>query len=212
VLVTIGYGFVCFSVTGLYLRYLVGLIAPASIAIALVVREVAASSALLARVLYGVVAVVLAANFATFLSIRNTAQPYPIVAALTGSLDGSSMYYHARLKLLFSEAAARLGRDSTGLVVDSPALYLAETRVVSTNWFYPTLNGKIGAAKTPDELFRLLFRQEGIAYIVMPLAMKPTGFGDPEFLKRLILLDKTADFGLFVPVEAVGETPGTPGA
>ena len=212
VLVTIGYGFVCFSVTGLYLRYLVGLIAPASVAIALVVSEVAASSALLARILYGVVAVVLAANFAAFLSIRNTAQPYPIVAALTESLDGSSMYYHARFKLLFSEAAARLGRDSTGLVVDSPALYLAETRVVSTNWFYPTLNGKIGAAKTPDELFRLLFRQEGIAYIVMPLAMKPTGFGDPEFLKRLILLDKTADFGLFVPVEAVGETPGTPGA
>lgn len=211
VLCAIGYAFVAHKVTGLYMRYLVGLIPPLSLALGIAVAEAAARSRLTRGIVYPIVGLVLAANFAVFLSIRNMAEPYPVLSALTGSVEGSTMEYHHHFKRLFRSAGKRFGRQSLGLLVDSPAGYFAETRIVSNAWFYPTLSIELKARAKPEELFDFIFREQGIRYIVMPREAGSTGFGDPVFRRRLRLVGKTADFGLYVPRDG-DEPPSTPGS
>ena len=208
-LCALGYAFICYKVTGLYLRYLAGLIAPLSLALGVVVCEATTRSRLAKGVVYTILTVVLVGNFAAFLSIRNAAEPYPIVASLTGSLDESSMAYHANFKRLFRTAGERFGKESLGLLIDSPASYLADTRIVSNLWLFPATAAGLASKGDAESLFTYVFQEQQIRYIIMPLSLPERGFGDPAFRKRLRRIGRTADFGLFIPrpSQPVGQTP-----
>lgn len=207
-LCALGYSFVTYTVTGLYMRYLVGLTAPLSFAFGISVTGVAVHSTHARRVIYGILGAVLSANFAVFLSIRNIAEPYPILPALTGSLDGTTMSYHSHFKRLFQSAGKRFGQDSRGLLVDSPASYLADTRIIRNDWHYPLIFTALRSKTDPPQLFDFIFKEQGISYIIMPLNLDPKSFGDPEFREKLRRIGKTADFGLYVP-RAVRKGPPT---
>ncbi len=193
------YLFLCFKTTGLYMRYFLGIVGPMSLALALVVWRCASSSLWHARVVAVLVSVIAVGNFAALFSGRNTADPYPIAEAFSGSLTYSSMSYHQGLKKLFIKARKRFGKDSLGLIIDSPGNYFAETRVVSNYWHFPRMSRLILETQGPEELSELLFNDEQVSYVIMPLSMKPEGPGNPVFRERLKLVAKTSDFGLFVP-------------
>lgn len=195
----IAYCYVCYKMTGLYMRYLVGVTVPLSVALAIVVSDVSARSRLARWIILGVLGVVLSGNLAAFLSIRNGADPYPIYAALTGSVEESSMVYHANFKKLFRKASKKFGKDSLGLLVETPANYFGETRITSNYWFFPTMSAALRERVTANDLFDFIFHETRAHYIIMPLSGAPGAFSDRSFQSRLALRSKTVDFGLFVP-------------
>lgn len=195
----IAYAWICYKMTGLYMRYLVGATVPLSIALGLLVSEVCSRSRFRRWVTLGILGVVVAGNLAAFVSIRNGAEPYPVYAAVTGSVEESSMVYHRNFKRLFKKAANKFGKDSLGLLVETPANYFAESRVTSNYWFFPTMSAALRGQGTPDALFEFIFHETRADYLIMPLSSAPGVFGAPDFQQRLKLRDRTADFGLFVP-------------
>lgn len=200
------YILLCFKTTGLYMRYFLGIVAPVSIALALAVWRVAGTSRWHARGIAALLSVICIGNFSALFSGRNTADPYPLYEAFTGSFRNSSVAYHQGLKKLFTRAHRRFGEESIGLIVDSPANYLAETRVISNYWHFPRVSRALAGTSDPQRLANFLFDEEKVSYLVMPLSMKPEGLGDPRFRQRLKLVAKTADFGLFVPIQASSES------
>ena len=197
----VGYAFLTYATTGLYMRYLTGGIAVMALLAALVTNTMLSQGPAIRWLTAVVVAIVLAGNAAALVSSRNLAEPYPIVEALTGSLEQSTMSYHSNFKTLFRQGAEICGRDSLGLLIDSPANYLAETKIVSNYWHFPMVSTKLAAATMPSDLKKLVLEEMSVCYFVMPLAQAGTGVNGPDFRSQLRRVDRTVDYGLFVPIQ-----------
>ena len=200
-LFSLAYAYVSFVTTGLYMRYLVGLIAPLSLCLALTSNALLSLGRTSSRITALVVACLAAGNFAALLSGDHTAAPYPILESLSGSLERSSMAYDERFKKLFQKGRLLCKRNSLGLLIDSPANYFAQTRLVSNSWLFPMVSSKLASAASTEDLRSFVFDQLKACYVIMPLSPSPTGVGSSEFRKLLRPVGKTADFGLYVPLQ-----------
>lgn len=198
-LLCVSCAYVCYSTTGLYIRYLVGLIAPLSLCLGLTANELLCRSRLVVWLTTVLVSLLIAGNFGALLSGRHTAEPYPIIESVTGSLEQSSMAYCDRFKKLFQKGRHLCGRNSLGLLLDSPGNYFAQTRLISNSWHFPQVSMKLASTNSTEELAAYVFDQQKVCYIIMPVTPSPSGVGSPEFRKLLRIVGKTADFGLFVP-------------
>jgi 4-amino-4-deoxy-L-arabinose transferase-like glycosyltransferase len=198
-LFNLAYACVCFSTTGLYMRYFVGLIAPLSLCLALTSNTLLSLGRSSSGITALVVGCLAAGNFAALLSGDHTAAPYPIFESLSGSLERSSMAYHERFKKLFHKGRLLCSRNSLGLLIDSPANYFAQTRLISNSWLFTTVSSRLGSAASTEELRSVVFDQLEVCYVIMPLSPAPTGVRSPEFRRLLKQVGKTSDFGLYVP-------------
>jgi hypothetical protein len=193
----LAYSFIVFKTTGFYLRYMLGCVPPLSLCLALGAEQLATSSRPRTFVVSLLVSAVVALNTCALLSIRNTADPYPIVEAMSGDFSQSSMGYHQSLKRLFRVAHRRHGEKALGLLVDSQVNYFARSRVISSLYYFPMFSEQLAAVRTPEDLSRLVFDQRKVNYLVMPLQQTGSVFASPSFRDGLELVAKTADFGLY---------------
>lgn len=200
-LLLIAYAFLTYSTTGLYMRYLTGGIAVMALLAALTTNSMLLQSSAIRWLTSIVVTILLMGNAAALVSGRNLAEPYPIVEALTGSLEHSTMSYHSNFKKLFRRGAEICGRDSLGLLIDAPANYLAETRIVSNYWHFPMVSSKLAAATNPSDLNKLVFEEMSVCYFIMPLTQAEGGVNGSEFRSQLQQVDRTVDYGLFIPIQ-----------
>ncbi|MEN9846127.1 MAG: hypothetical protein RIS36_1274 [Pseudomonadota bacterium] len=198
-LISVSYVYLCSATTGLYIRYFVGQIAPISLCLALTVHQLLSAGNASRRVAFVIVCALLAGNFAALLSGRNSAEPYPVVAAIAQSTSHSSMAYHARFKTLFEKGRELCGQDATGLLIDSPGNYFAQTRLVSNLWHFTTVSRKLSEAKSTADLQAVVFDNLKACYIIMPLKPTPQGVRSDSFRDLLTQIEETADFGLYIP-------------
>ena len=85
----LAYSFIVFKTTGFYLRYMLGCVPALSLCLALGAEQLTAGSRPKAFVVSLFVSALVALNTCALLSIRNTADPYPIMEAMTGDLSQS---------------------------------------------------------------------------------------------------------------------------
>lgn len=197
--------FLWFRFTGPYMRYFVVCMVSGSIIIGLTVNiilDILKNDKRREHVVVGLVAIVFAVNFLCQMRFNYIPDPYPLMEAFTHNYEFSNMRDFQRRIAVFDYASLKYGVDSICLLVDSPALYLANSRVESSLWYdYMNQREILAGANGPQDVYDRIFGAGDFDYIIMPDSLSPemAVFGSPGFKGLLTREFSSGDYGLYVP-------------
>jgi hypothetical protein len=90
------------------------------------------------------------------------------------------------VKKVFDFAAAKYGRESRGLLIESWGLYFADFNIEgSWHVFYKNLKEIIEASTNPKEMYTNIFVKRGFNFIIMPEKAKNDILNSDEFKEML---------------------------
>jgi hypothetical protein len=123
-------------------------------------------------------------NFVCQLAMANVTSPYPLKDAILHTYEKSGHWYE--VKKVFDFAAAKYGRESRGLLIDSWGLYFADFNIEgSWHVFYKNLKEIIEASTNSKEMYMNIFVKRGFNFIIMPEKAKNDILNSDEFKEML---------------------------
>lgn len=197
-------------ITSPNLRYFVGPLVPGAILIGLAVNELwelVRVDRLAKTVAGAALAVVLMANVTCLLFGTERLRPYPLVE--TFSKQHNSVTSHIgvvqNIKKVFSVAAAKYGKESLCLLVDSPYLYLADQHVMWLHGICYRNWQDFQQCKNEDDAFDWIFRKQQCACIIVT-DNAPVSLLTSARFRELVQVDfSTGGYTLLVPKAEVLE-------
>lgn len=178
------FGFlIWFFISGPYMRYFIALMPLGMTLMVMTMAKITEFLNKYSRVVFTILlAPILAINFTAMSGITNMIPIYPI----------KNIWYHdlkfnnyTDLEKAFAKADEVFDHDNKGLLVESPALYLANSKMESMYWYHWKNYEEIAmSGKKDKELEKLIFEDKGFDYIVIPNTDRYGLFTD-SFLSEL---------------------------
>ena len=182
--------------TGPYIRYFIAIAPIGAILIAFSFEKMLGifQVRLFRIVAWGTLGIILISNFVFMLGMYYVPNVYPWQSFKDQSFT-TSMY--TNVERVLEEAGKNFGKDSNGLLIESPALYFADTHIETIYWYHQkNYDEIIGSKLKGKELAEQIFGKMRFDYMVMPKVSKFEVFEDDDFTRNTKQIFEEGDFVL----------------
>ncbi len=186
-----------FFVSGPYMRYFVALMPLGATLITMTIAKIQEilDNKYMKGVFVFILAPVVLLNFLCMTGISNVMPTYPITNLYQKDVEFVS---YQDIKKSFEEADKIFENNNKGLLVESPALYFANTKIESLYWYHWKNYEEIATSGLFNEELRdLIFKKKEFDYIVIPNTDN-YGLFTEEFLTLLKPIYKGNSFSAYI--------------
>lgn len=198
----LGYVILLQKGSGLYMRYFICALFILSILMGSIIDTIfiyCRENKVTRRLLIFFISIVFATNLFCGFGILHIASPYPLTEPFTKNYENTNLYNDQQIRKVFKFASLIYGKNSKGLLVDSPASYFADFNIENAYFHYYQNETMLHSLSNAQDAFNKIFVERAFDFIIMPDNSSLPLLNSPEFKWMLYRAYSAGGLSLYVP-------------